>query len=53
MELKQLTADTIQNKIRVLIVPSGIETTSFRNPYFSYRVLIVPSGIETTQPDSY
>ena len=34
-------------RIRVLIVPSGIETTNHRGLMTGEGVLIVPSGIET------
>ena len=47
MELKQNKRGLRRNGLKVLIVPSGIETTIERVKFSFNAVLIVPSGIET------
>ena len=47
MELKHQWEEEQKEKTKVLIVPSGIETTMQIINQLSFHVLIVPSGIET------
>ena len=47
MELKQNQTGCSTVDLKVLIVPSGIETQYVHIDHFRYVVLIVPSGIET------
>ena len=47
MELKPGRLEGIGNAMLVLIVPSGIETSSLPEYPHPVPVLIVPSGIET------
>ena len=47
MELKLGHQQTLFARQRLLIVPYGIETTSYKVKVNCHRLLIVPYGIET------